>query len=181
MTEPTSEAPAKQKRKPKKAKDGLRAKKGGGWTFRIYLFGSKSGPRKMFTLPKGTTRSEAEAYLAAEKAKAKALAGKPFLQHFTVRQAWADMETYYRGSGAAENTVLSVIRAGTHVLPLLGPRRLADLRGADVESYQRTRLEEGAAAPDAGRVGQVQGCGRGRRTLGALGRTAHFDRRPGTR
>lgn len=134
------------KRKPKKAKDGLHALKRGGWSFRIYTFGSKTGPRKSFTLPKGTTRAEAEAYLAAEKAKAKALAGKPFLRHFTVRDAWGDMETYYRGSGAAAKTVTEVLRAGSHVLPLLGERRLSDLRAADVETYQRRRLEEKAAA-----------------------------------
>ena len=138
--------PAKPKPKPKKAKDGLHALPRGGWRFRIYTFGSKDGPRKCFTLPRGTTRAAAVAYLAAEKSKAKALAGKPFLQHFTVRQAWADMETYYRGNGAAENTVLVVAHAGTHVLPLLGDRRLSDLRGSDVETYQRTRIGEKAAA-----------------------------------
>ncbi len=143
----TEPAPAaKPKRKPKRTKDGLHALKRGGWRFRLYTFGSKDGPRKLFTLPRGTTRAEAEAYLAAEKSKAKALAGKPFLQHFTVRQAWADLERYYRGSGASESTVRIVVQSGAHVLPLLGDRRLADLRGADVESYQRTRIEQGAAA-----------------------------------
>lgn len=149
---PTSaKAPDGEKKKRKLSKDGLVLLPDGRFRIRVYLYGTKGtretpAPRKSITLPRGWTRNQALAYLSAEKSKAAALRGKPFLKRFTVRDAYEEMTVYYSKASVAENTVLSVVRAGKHLLPLLGDRRLTDLRAGDVEAYQRQR-REGKAAP----------------------------------
>jgi hypothetical protein len=77
------------KKKRKLSKDGLVQTKSGGWKFRVYVAGTKAGPRRQFTLPRGTTRVEARARLKAEQARAAGRVGKPILWKFgTDRALW---------------------------------------------------------------------------------------------
>lgn len=143
--------PAGKKKRKKPAKDGLVQLPDGRFRLRVYLYGTKGtkenpAPRKSITLPRGLTRNQALAFLKAEQAKAAALRGKPFLRRFSVRDAFEEMQTYYSTASVAPNTVQAVTRAGTHLLPLLGDRRLTDLRAGDVEAYQRQRTVEKSAA-----------------------------------
>lgn|GEM_PF-1813618 len=146
-----AKTPDGKKRRKKPAKDGLTQLADGRFRFRVYLYGTKGtrenpAPRKSITLPRGWTRNQALAFLKTEQAKAAALRGKPFLKRFTVRDAFEEMQSYYSTASVAPNTVAIVTQAGAHLLPLLGDRRLTDLRAGDVEAYQRQRTAEKAAA-----------------------------------
>jgi integrase len=138
------------KKKRKLSKDGLVQTKSGGWKFRVYVAGTKAGPRRQFTLPKGTTRTEARARLKAEQARAAGRAGKPILRKFTL----AELEKPYledlKTRGSAQSTLDLV--GGTlrvHLVPEFGRRRIADIKPAEVEAWLARRVETGCKASSA--------------------------------
>jgi integrase len=133
------------KKKRKRSKDGLVQTPSGGWRFRVYVAGTKAGPRRQFTLPKGTTRTEARAILKAEQARAAGRAGKPILRKFTLAELAEPYQEDLKTRGAAKNTLDIVARLlRCHVLPEFGRRRIVDIKPAEVEAWLSRRVEAGA-------------------------------------
>lgn len=138
--------PTRAKRKAPVKPEPLRQLADGRWRFRIYSFGTKNGPRKLTTLPRGTSRLEAVAKYRAELAKAAARAGKPAPRRFTLAEVGPDFLSFQRTRGVAPATLGSqenILRL--HLVPAFGTRRLDSIRPPDVEAWQAQRIEEGAA------------------------------------
>ena len=124
---------------------GLHLDLKGRWTFRLYTAGTKQGPRRKFILEKGTTRAEAVAAMKAEQARAAGRAGKPIQRKFTVAELAQPYLDDLKTRGAAEgtlNTAERIIRC--HIVPAFGPRRIVDIRPAEVEAWLARRVEGGA-------------------------------------
>ena len=129
-----------------KASPGLRQLPDGRWRFRLYAAGRKDGPRKQVTLPKGTTHADALRVYRAAVAKAAAMSTRPVPRRLTVKTALEDYLAA-RSSRLAEGTARNyeiVIRL--HLVPFFGEKPLDLLKAADVEAYQKHRVEERAEA-----------------------------------
>ena len=130
----------------KTRKEPLRQLADGRWRFRIYTFGSKKGPRRLFTLPRGFTRIQATARYRAELAKASARAGRPLPRGFTLAEVAPDYLRFLKDRAAAATTIQNVERLFTHhLIPAFGDRRIDTLGPADVESWGARMAEKGYA------------------------------------
>ena len=124
---------------------GLHLDHKGRWTFRIYVAGTKRGPRRKFILEKGTTRSEAVAKMRAEQARAAGRAGKPIQRKFTVAELAQPYLDDLKIRGSAENTVATAERIiRCHLVPEFGKRRIVDIKPAEVEAWMARRVADGA-------------------------------------
>lgn len=128
-----------------KANPGLRQLPDGRWRFRIYAAGTKGGPRVQVTLPKGTTRTEAEAIYRNDAAKAAARRGRPIPKRLTFKDA-ADEYLAVQRLRLAEGTYVNLERIAGQLVALFGPRPVGSLRPSDVATYQRARLAEDVKA-----------------------------------
>lgn len=128
-----------------KATPGLRQLPDGRWRYRIYSAGTKSGPRVQVTLPKGTTRTEAEAAYRADVAKAAARRGRPIPRRLTFKDA-AEEYLAVQKLRLADGTYPNLERTAGKLVSLFGPRPVASLRPSDVATYQKARLSEGVKA-----------------------------------
>lgn len=128
-----------------KASPGLRQLPDGRWRYRIYSAGTKSGPRVQVTLPRGTTRTEAEACYRADVAKAAARRGRPIPRRLTFADAAREYLGIQRGR-LAEGSVKNVTFIVDRLIKHFGARRIEDLRPSDVVAYQAARLAENVKA-----------------------------------
>ncbi len=122
-----------------KASPGLRQLPDGRWRFLLYTAGRKDGPRVQVTLPKGTTRTEAEATYRAAVAKAAARRGRPIPRRLTFADAAAEYLGIQRGR-LAPGTLVNVENIVNRLVSLFGDRRVEDLRPSDVVGYQAARV-----------------------------------------
>ena len=136
--------PEDEKKKRKVHKDGLVPTKSGGWKFRVYIAGTKKGPRRQFTLPRGTPRAEALALLKAEQARAAGRAGKPILRKFTLAELAKPYQEDLRTRGAAESTLAGIeMFLRCHAIPEFGHRRIVDIKPAEIESWLARLVVDG--------------------------------------
>ena len=121
---------------------GLRQLPDGRWRYRTYTAGTKAGPRVQVTLPKETTRTEAEAAYRLDVAKAAARRGRPIPRRLTFKDAALEYLAIQKGR-LAEGTLVNVTNIVTRLIATFGERRVEDLRPSDVVAYQAARVADG--------------------------------------
>jgi integrase len=118
----------------------------GRWRLRYYADGVKLGRRVQETHPAELTEKEAKAVYLRKRAEAAARAGKQLpLLRMSFAEAVKEYLVFSKGrvsSGTFANIKSTLV---DHMGPLFNGRRLETFRPSDVERYQQTRTEEGAA------------------------------------
>lgn len=128
-----------------KANPGLRQLPDGRWRYRTYTAGTKEGPRVQVTLPRETTRTEAEALYRADVAKAAARRGRPMPRRLTFADAIREYLAVQKVR-VSDGTYRNIEMMTGRFLATFGKRTVAGLRPSDVVSYQTARLAEGIKA-----------------------------------
>jgi integrase len=124
-----------------KANPGLRQLADGRWRFRTYADGTKAGRRVQVTLPKGTTRRDAEIEYSAAVARAAARAGRPIPKRLTFEDA-ADEYLAVQRTRLAAGTLRNVESTVSRLKDRFGKRLVSSLRPSDVTAYQTDRVGE---------------------------------------
>jgi len=119
--------------------------KNGKWRARWYQDGTAKGRRIMKTWPAHLTHSEADRLYKLELAKAAGRRGRTVPRDLTVAEAVAEYLASKKGAYAPQTFQGVSATFNCHVIPLLGPRRLASLVPSDFVGYQDTRVRENAA------------------------------------
>jgi integrase len=118
--------------------------KDGRYRIRLYSDGRKAGRRTQTTLPHGTTKEEAQAYYLRRLAEAAARRGTILPAFWTV-EALIGEYIESQAHRLADSTQVSYKSSSIHLKAILGTIRLDRLRPADVQNYQRIRMEAKAS------------------------------------
>lgn len=124
-----------------KSSPGLRQLADGRWRFRLYVDGTKGGRRVQVTLPRGTTRRDAEAEYSVAVARAAARSGRPIPKRLTFEDA-ADEYLAVQKTRVSEGTRRNIERTVSRLKATFGKRLVSSLRPSDVTAYQTERLAE---------------------------------------